>query len=187
MYERCLNEAERLLAISKKVVLPIKEVWKLLEMEGRRRSFEVPPLTDFDALLEGDNRFEIISAQVDPDELESLASEDGEDSDSNLGTLGFYPEDRVKLRRIRLPGENPRGASSTRPSEDDEDVVPFNVRGLSATKPVHPVEPKKTNPRKLGAKVTLRARSSSKPPGKKGTQRLGTIHKASGRSSPRKH
>ena len=186
MYERCLNEAERLLATSKIVVLPIKEVWKLLASEGKRRSFDVPALTDFDALLEGDKRFEIISAQVDPDEIESLISEDGEESDSNLGTLGFYPEDRVKLRRMKLPGEDSGGRDSHKQTvEEDEEVVPFNVKGLSATKPVRRVEGKKEPEKKGLAEARNHRAPSLKSRSKKRAARRGTPRKTTRKSLKR--
>lgn len=185
MYERCLNETERLLATSKAVVIPIKEVWKLLTEEGKRRSFDVPALTDFDALLEGDKRFEVISAQTEPDEIESLLSEDGEEMDSNLGTLGFYPEDRVKLRRIRLPGGTPSDATSRKESEDDEDVVPFNVKGLSATKPVGPVERKKQVPKNISTKSASTRRSTGRAKSKQKRKSSSSRRGAKGKS-PRK-
>ncbi len=171
MYERCINEAERVLATSKQVVLPIKEVWKLLAAEGKRRSFDVPALTDFDALLEGDKRFEIISAQTEPEEIESLLSEDGEGIDSNLGTLGFFPEDRVKLRRIMLPADTSNGEGISKATDDDEEVVPFNVKGLSATTPVRPVESKKTSPKKKAVKAAAHHPSLSKSRSKKRSKR----------------
>ncbi len=166
MYERCLNEAERLLATSKEVVLPIREVWKLLAAEGKRHSFEVPALTDFDALLEGDKRFEILSAQVEPDELESEVLEDGEEIDANLGTLGFYAADRVKLRRFAVPGAGSSGLAREKTLEDDdEEVVPLNVKGLSATKPVLPIEKSKP-PEKKASTVPAKRRSATKTPPK---------------------
>lgn len=186
MYERCLNEAERMLATSKEVVLPIKQVWKQLVDDGKRRAFDVPALTDFDALLEGDKRFEIISAQTDPDELESLLSEDGEEIDANLGTLGFYPEDRVKLRKTKLPTRSPGGEGTMRENEEDEEVVPLNVKGLSTTRLVRPVEIKKLNPKRVSGKVTgtakvsskTRSRKRSKPKSKSRMQSGKTGHKA---------
>jgi hypothetical protein len=159
MYERCLNEAERILATSKEIVLPVKQVWKLLADEGKRRLFDVPALTDFDALLEGDRRFEIISSQSEPDELPSLLSEPDEDNDSSLGTLGFFPEDRVKLRRLKLPVQSrTEGALK----EEDEDMVPLNVRGLSTTRPVGRVETRKTTPDKKSSKKPGSVKSSPK-------------------------
>jgi len=169
MYERCLNEAERILAAASEVVLPIKHVWKQLAEEGKRRSFDVPSLTDFDALLEGDKRFEILSAQTEPDEIESLISGEGEEIDSTLGTLGFYPEDRVKLRRIRLPSRTPDGQEMPRESEEEEELEPLNVKGLSATRPGHIVETKKTAAKKSpapsvkGGKPRLKPQSKRRP------------------------
>jgi hypothetical protein len=185
MYERCLNEAERLLATSKDIVVPIKEVWKSLAAEGKRRSFDVPALTDFDALLEGDKRFEIFSAQTEPDQIELLLSEEGEEIDSNLGTLGFYPEDRVKLRRIKLPGTVSHSTGSLKESDDDEEVVPFNVRGLSATKPVGPVDTKKQNPKKASPGPKARLKSSPKRATKKRNKKVGVKRKMSGNPSRR--
>jgi hypothetical protein len=185
MYERCLNEAERLLATSKEVIVPIKEVWKLLSAEGKNRSLDIPALTDFNALLEGDKRFEIISAQTEPDEIESLLSEDGEEIDSSLGTLGFYPEDRVKLRRIKLPGDASNGAGLSKESSDDEEVEPFNVKGLSATKPVRRVEAKKQPRKKTASKATIQSPSQSKSRSKKKSRRDVSSRKT-GRKSSRK-
>jgi hypothetical protein len=185
MYERCLNEAERMLATSKDIVLPIKEVWKSLAAEGKRRSFDVPALTDFDALLEGDKRFEIISAQTDPDEIESLLSEDGEEIDSNLGTLGFYPEDRVKLRRTKLPANTHNGVESHKETDDDEDVVPFNVKGLSATKPGRSVETRKQSRKKTPANAVSRKKPSSKSRLKQKSKQT-VRSKKSGRKSSKK-
>ncbi len=170
MYERCLNEAERILAGSSEVVLPIKRMWKQLAEEGKRRSYDVPSLTDFDALLEGDKRFEVISAQTDPDEVESLLSEDGEEIDANLGSLGFFPEDRVKLRRIKLPKPTQDNEDSSRESEEEE-LGQLSVRGLSATKPVRKFETKKNAAKNSSTKVATKGKPSPKAQSKKRSKR----------------
>ena len=175
MYEKCLNEAERMLATSKEVVLPIKDVWRMLSAEGKRRSFEVPALTDFDALLEGDKRFEVLSAQTEPDQIELLLSEDGEELDSNLGTLGFYPEDRVKLRRIKLPPSGVQNRDTLKDSIDDEEVVPFTVKGLSATKRVHRVEAKRQSGKKTSPNVSPPKKSSARIKSKRKTNPHGKL------------
>ncbi len=186
MYERCLNEAERILATSGEIVLPIKLVWKRLAEEGKRRTFEVPSLTDFDALLEGDRRFEIISAQTDPEEIESLLSEDGEEVDADLGSLGFYPEDRVKLRRIKLPNRSTGNQDSAAEGSDDEELGPLNVKGLSATRPVYTVETKKTAAKKVSSKATTKGNPPSKArsgkPQRKRSRAPGTSSKANRKS-----
>ncbi len=172
MYERCLNEAERLLATSKEVILPIKDVWKVLAAEGKRQSFDVPALTDFDALLEGDKRFEILSAQTEPEELQSEIPEDSEEIDANLGTLGFYAADRVKLRRIALPGTGSNGASRGKTiEEDDEELVSLNVKGLSTTKPVLPVDKNKLQGKKAVAPSAAASPSTKRSPAKKKSEK----------------
>lgn len=186
MYERCLNEAERLLATSKEIILPVKDVWKLLAAEGKRRSFDVPALTDFDALLEGDKRFEILSAQTEPEDIEPLLSEDGEEVDSNLGTLGFYPEDRVKLRRASFTGTSSNGTNRAKAIEDEEEVVPFNVKGLSATKPVRSVEkikrPAKSTAPKASTQSSTPSRSKAKKKPRKDTSSAKTANKSKRRT-----
>ncbi len=182
MYERCLNETERLLATSKEIVLPIKEVWKVLAAEGKRHSFEVPALTDFDALLEGDKRFEILSSQTEPDELESEVPEEGEEVDANLGRLGFCAADCVKLRRVALPGTALGGSARGKIlEEEDEEVVPLNVKGLSTTRPVHPLERNKSAEKKTSSKApvtpTSKKRSKAKKKSHKGTSTRKLVRK----------
>ena len=60
MYERCLNEAERILASDKDVIVAVKKIWAQVEKQGRKQGFEIPSFADFTALLEGDSRFEFI-------------------------------------------------------------------------------------------------------------------------------
>jgi hypothetical protein len=105
VYERCLNEAERILASDRDVIVPVKKVWKEVEKQGREQGFEVPSLGDFSALLEADKRFEFVSTPTD-DELDSEdRSLEDEQEEMELEQLGFYAGDRVKLRRIDLTPE----------------------------------------------------------------------------------
>ena len=174
-----------MLATSKEVVLPIKEVWKSLAAEGKRQSFDVPALTDFDALLEGDKRFEILSAQTEPDELDAAILENGEEIDANLGTLGFYAADRVKLRRIAFTGPGSNGAGKEKMLEEDEEVVPLNVRGLSATRPVRPVEKNKLPEKKSDRKASVLSPSLKRPTKKKKPQKSKSSRKPVGKNSRR--
>lgn len=183
MYERCLSEAERILASSKEIVLPIKQVWKDVVAEGKRRSFDVPSQTDFDALLEGDRRFEIISAQTDPDESDSRLQD--EDIDASLGTLGFYPEDRVKLRRIKVPRHHADDEVLSKEDEANEDLVPFNVRGLSATRPVLPTPKGSRKSAKKSPRTSSRTKSSA-PAGTKSGARSSRKPARSAKTSSRK-
>lgn len=103
MYERCLNEAERILATDKDIIVPVKKVWHEVQKEARRQSFESPSLGDFTAMLEGDPRFEFIPAHKSvTEDLEDEHSRDDPDEDAEMEQMGFFAGDRVKLRRVSL-------------------------------------------------------------------------------------
>jgi hypothetical protein len=98
MYERCLNEAERILAADRDVVVAVKKVWEQVVKYGKQQGFEVPSLVDFEAMLEADPRFEFVPS------IPTLPGQDGfpddEENQEEMERLGFYSGDRVKLRRI---------------------------------------------------------------------------------------
>jgi hypothetical protein len=105
VYERCLNEAERILASDKDVIAPVKKIWEAVEKQGRAQGFDIPGLPDFTALLEGDTRFEFLASLDENGEpLEDLPRE-GTDQEEELESLGFYAGDRVKLRSVELTPE----------------------------------------------------------------------------------
>ncbi len=60
MYERCLNEAERILATHRDVIVPVRQVWREVVEESKKQQFEVPDFADFTAMLEGDLRFDFL-------------------------------------------------------------------------------------------------------------------------------
>ncbi len=112
MYERSLNEAELILSAQKNSILPVQIVWEEVVKRSKKSGFEVASLPDFSAMLEGDKRFQIIPAHnKEQDEEEIL---DNEYVDSEMEKLGFYPEDRVKLRDSQITGNIE--------SEDDEEI-----------------------------------------------------------------
>ena len=113
MYERCLNEAEAILSIQQESLMPVRKVWEEIVRRSRVKGFDVTSLSDFSAMLEGDNRFQIIPAQVKRQEDEETPP-DIEIEDSEMEQLGFLSEDRVKLRSRRI--------SEPPVSEDDEEV-----------------------------------------------------------------
>lgn len=106
MHERSLNEAERILATHKDVVVPVKEIWLEVSKQGQLQRFEVPPLVDFTALLEGDDRFEFFPAGDElGDEYVEPTDEDEVDYSTDMERLGLYSEDRVRLRNIEVSEE----------------------------------------------------------------------------------
>jgi hypothetical protein len=105
MYERLLKQTERYLGSRAEVVVPIKQVWDAMVKEGKSGNFAVPSLmADFECLLEGDRRFEFVSdrrssGNFDPS-LEDFLEHD------EMEKLGFSGDQKVKLRRVRLPAED---------------------------------------------------------------------------------
>lgn len=102
LYERCLNEAERILASDKDVIVPVKKIWEAVEKQGKKQGFEIPSLADFTALLEGDSRFEfMLSLDENGEPLEDFPREESE-QEEELESMGFYSGDRVKLKGVEL-------------------------------------------------------------------------------------
>jgi hypothetical protein len=101
VYERCLNEAEAILSIQQEPLVPVRKVWEEIVLRSKTKGFEVASLSDFSAMLEGDNRFQIVPAQIKIQEDEEILP-DVEIEDSEMEQLGFLSEDRVKLRTKRI-------------------------------------------------------------------------------------
>ncbi|MEX2117569.1 MAG: hypothetical protein WEB37_11835 [Bacteroidota bacterium] len=103
MYERCLNEAERVLAADNDVIVAVKKVWMEVSREAKTQVFDVPSLPDFTAMLEGDPRFEFLPAHSSlQDDLDDPHAESVSKEESELEQLGFFSGDRVKLRHVEL-------------------------------------------------------------------------------------
>jgi len=105
VYERCLNEAERILATDKDVIVAVKKVWSEVEKQGRKQGFEIPSFADFTALLEGDSRFEFIPSLDENGEPPDMSAREESPQEEELENLGFYSGDRVKLKSVELTPE----------------------------------------------------------------------------------
>lgn len=106
MYERCLLEAERILAADKDIIVPVKKVWNLVVRESRSQNFEVPALADFTALLEAHPTFEFMAAHNGVlEDMEEERPEEMSAEQQELERMGFYAGDRVKLKRVTLTPE----------------------------------------------------------------------------------
>lgn len=103
MYERCLDEAERILASDKDVIIAVKKLWTEVTQAGGRQRFEVPGFPDFSAMLEGDPRFEFLPFHKSlTEDLEDPAPIDDSPDEREMEQLGFFSGDRVKLRSVKL-------------------------------------------------------------------------------------
>ncbi len=165
MYERCLNEAERVLSVHREVVVPVKLIWEEVAKEGRRGGFEVSSLADFTALLEGDRRFEIIPASEEPEELpEELESEE-ETEGGRMESLGFYAEDRVRLRNLAAT----RKAEEEKEEEEEVGSIRRKAFASGVARPAKesPARtakaPKKRAPGKQHPRTTRGSRPKRKP------------------------
>ncbi|MCX6121573.1 MAG: hypothetical protein NTX44_08120 [Ignavibacteriales bacterium] len=121
MYERCLNEAELILSVRQEPLAPVRQVWEEIAKRSKTKGFEVASLSDFSAMLEGDNRFQIVPAQIKIQEDEEILP-DVEIEDSEMEHLGFFSEDRVKLRSRRIV--------ETVINEDEEEVGSIRRRAF---------------------------------------------------------
>jgi hypothetical protein len=113
VYERCLNEAELILSVQQEPLVPVRKVWEEIAKRSKIKGFEVASLSDFSAMLEGDSRFQIVPGQIKIQDDEEVLP-DAEIEDSEMEQLGFFAEDRVKLRSKKNV--------ETILSEDEEEV-----------------------------------------------------------------
>ena len=105
MYERLLKQTERYLGTRREVVVSVKQVWDAMMKEGKANNFAVPSLmADFECLLEGDRRFEFVTNNKSPVRLDPSLDDFLEHDE--MEKLGFSGEQKVKLRRVRLPAED---------------------------------------------------------------------------------
>ena len=101
MYERCLNEAELILNVQQEPLMPVRKVWEEISRRAKMKGFEVASISDFSAMLEGDSRFQIVPGQIKIQEDEEVLP-DIEIEESEMEQLGFFAEDRVKLRSKKI-------------------------------------------------------------------------------------
>lgn len=102
MYERCLTEAERIVAAHKEVVVPVRTVWQEVMEQSRSQGFDIPTVADFSAMLEADRRFEFLPTVQSISEQAEFLPETEDLDEVELEKLGFFGEDRVKLKQVRL-------------------------------------------------------------------------------------
>jgi hypothetical protein len=142
VYERSLNEAEIFIRTQKEPVLPVRKVWEDVARLAKAEQFEIASLPDFTALLDADKRFQIIPAH-DDNEISEVELEEGDLEGEEMEHLGFFSEDRVRLRSIPAVPE----VEAALP-EDEEDVASIRRRSF-----ISQVQKKKIVVKKKGKKV----------------------------------
>jgi hypothetical protein len=158
VYERSLNEAELILSTRKDPLVPVREVWEEVVGRSKAEGFEVASLIDFSTMLEGDQRFQIVPAQSkNQEELETPA--EGEFADEEMENLGFFSEDRVRLRMARV----------IQPvvSEDEEEVGSIRRRAFvtqeAGSKNVSVKKESSKASKKSSKKISVKKKHSPKP------------------------
>ncbi len=102
MYERSLNEAESFLQATEKPWLSVRELWNEVVRLSQVDNFEVAPLAEFTAMLDADPRFQIIPAREEGEPVPELPP-DSDIEEDEMEQLGFYSEDRVRLKAKPFP------------------------------------------------------------------------------------
>jgi hypothetical protein len=170
VFEKCLNEAEVILSSYKDPLVPVRMVWDEMVRRAKTKGFEAVSLSDFTALLEGDQRFQILPGKKEEDD--GLVDEENLD-EPEMEQMGFFPEDRVRLRTSSIE-------EITEPTEDDEEISSMRVRGLvgGIKKSKDTASKKKVKPvakRRVAAKKKKGAKKSKsvkkKPAAKRSTHK----------------
>lgn len=184
MYERSLNAAETILQKTEKPWLTVRDLWNQVVQLSQQESFEVAPLAEFTAMLEADARFQIIPARKEDESLPE-PSQESEFGAEELEELGFFPEDRVRLKTKPAPMlDEPEVPLK----EEEEEVGSIRRRAFvdevsQAKKEV--VKKRKTRVRKpakkAARKVTKVKRAAKKAKKTKSVRRGGTKKKVTKR------
>ena len=128
MFERLLNETEKYLHRKDNALVSIRQVWKELAEEGKRKNFSIPKLADFECLLDADRRFECISGNgVDP----GLTEEEILDLDE-MEKLGLLQDIQVRLRSVTPVREDDDEDGGTEISKDYDQLIDHELEVRSS-------------------------------------------------------
>ncbi len=154
MYERCLSEAERIVAAHKEVGVPVRTVWHEVIEQSRSQDFDIPTVADFSTMLEADSRFEFLPSAQNISEQAEFLPETEDLDEMELEKLGFFGEDRVKLKRVQLPRdfEEDLMIGSSLPTK----TPPRNGSGAKTHTPSAKVSKRKAHPRATRGNRVLR-------------------------------
>ncbi|MFZ1978380.1 MAG: hypothetical protein WAV76_10540 [Bacteroidota bacterium] len=156
MYERSLNEAEIFIRAQKDPVLPVRKVWEDVARLAKAEQFEIASLPDFTALLDADKRFQIIPAHNE-NEISEVDLAEGDLEGEEMEHLGFFPEDRVRLRAIPVVPE----VEAALP-EEEEDVASIRHRSFISQAEKKKIEVKKKGTKVLRKKIANKKKSIKK-------------------------
>ena len=156
MYERSLNEAEIFIRAQTDPVLPVRKVWENIARLAKAEQFEIASLPDFTALLDADKRFQIIPAHNE-NEISEVELAEGDLEAEEMEQLGFFPEDRIRLRAIPAVPE----VEAALP-EEEEDVASIRHRSFISQAEKKKIVAKKKTTKVLRKKIAKKKKSIKK-------------------------
>ncbi len=103
MSKELLDTIEHMLENDDEVIAPVKRIWKVLQVDDKYHTLEIPVFSEFSELLHSDGRFEFMH----PVNYDDMYNESGEriDREIEMESLGFYSGERIKLKKIQVTGE----------------------------------------------------------------------------------
>jgi len=104
MDKRLVDAVEEFLGNSDEVIVSVKKVWEILQIDESTKDIEIPPLTEFTKMLKNDARFEFLPPMDFADIYQDLGEERKKNRGLDFESIGFYSGERIKLRKIELTG-----------------------------------------------------------------------------------
>ncbi|TET24375.1 MAG: hypothetical protein E3J78_01250 [Candidatus Cloacimonadota bacterium] len=102
MSKELIDTIEHMLENEDEVIVPVKRIWKILQVDDKYHNLEIPVFSEFSELLHSDNRFEFMH----PVNYDDMYDASGEriDREIEMESLGFYSGERIKLKKIPMTG-----------------------------------------------------------------------------------
>jgi hypothetical protein len=100
-----LHLVEHILEQADEVILPVKKIWRALQINDGLSDIEVPALTEFVDLLRNDDRFQFMHPLDYTEMFTDLNEEERMTREIEMEEAGFYSGERIKLKRVVLTGE----------------------------------------------------------------------------------
>jgi hypothetical protein len=105
MHEALLDLVDHILEQTDEVILPVKKIWRDLQVDTEVSDVEVPSLSEFVDLLRNDDRFQFMHPIDYTEIFTDLSEEERKRREIEMEEAGFYSGERIKLKRVILTGE----------------------------------------------------------------------------------
>ncbi len=105
MSKMLADVVERVLESHDDVIMPVKKLWTMLQLEDEHSHIEVPVLSEFSEILRADGRFEFMHPIDYTGMFSDLSEGERRIREAEMEEAGFFSGERVRLKRIALTGE----------------------------------------------------------------------------------